>query len=716
MKRPLHYLIYATLGLSSLSSLAQTKSSDASIKGFFVAKQAEMEITNQSIRIYSNLNPKNLTAEVVLAPGATISPDPSIPHDVKPGIGENYTVTAEDGTQKVWSVTLIEDILAGLHSMLVKDGVFYQNYDDVPGTTLCLNRAVLRGTHIRPTQNFIPLIDSIAKAKLNTVYLDIYSNEIFGGIYEQIGQYCAQKKLFFIGNIVDSINKKDYPIDHLLKFNARMQAPRNFVFMNTDRKYSAYQIGNDINTENLSQAEYNNFLLNYLDSSNFSSFGRFYDLKVLNAPKNGKDLLGMKDAYSFLRLKKIFPDVNHKSKENFIFAVDLNFTDKDTVLLRGKKLYEIFAELHKARIPFIVTNYQTEWKDDNGNMHPNPIGSLDDVLNAARVFSVGLCIGNWNEKDGNAVDLSIDGSSSNLSTFGKKYIEEHPFSAQKKEFPLVKTFDNTCMTQNKQRTFTSFKFPRQRGKEIIDTTTTIFSPSARIIVDVLDSNLTNLNPAFSVSANAEAFSFDPNPNDFSKPRTYFVTAENGDVREFKVYVFTADTRSPENKILAFKIPNTIKNETIDTIGKVVNLYVAPNYKLDTVMTSVSLSPKASSIPASGMVTDFQKNMSYTVIAENGNLAYWTVNVNTVSGITEDLAKTTKIWSYKNDLGQFFNLQSVHELNGEIQILDGLGRIVKTWSVKDRMNFDASLMNLSSGIYCISYREGNSYLTLKVLID
>jgi hypothetical protein len=171
-----------------------------------------------------------------------------------------------------------------------------------------------------------------------------------------------------------------------------------------------------------------------------------------------------------------------------------------------------------------------------------------------------------------------------------------------------------------------------------------------ITVTTSDLDLSNsIIPIIEISNNASISPSASTSQNFSQNVQYIVTAENGDEA-----IYTVMVNSSDNKITSFNItPNEttfsgVINEsnntiTIETIGLELN---------STLIPEIEFSQNATISPNQSSEQDFSQNIEYTVTAQNGEQATYTVITNNIP-----LSNEKKILSFQ------FNIDS--------EIFDGI---------------------------------------------
>ncbi len=114
--------------------------------------------------------------------------------------------------------------------------------------------------------------------------------------------------------------------------------------------------------------------------------------------------------------------------------------------------------------------------------------------------------------------------------------------------------------------------------------------------------------------------------DFSKPVTYTVTAEDGSTQQYTVTVGLG--KSPQKDITAFAFNglSPAVAATINGTTKTISATVPAGTDATKLVPTIVASAKATVSPATGVAQDFSKEVSYTVTAEDGSTQVYKVNV------------------------------------------------------------------------------------------
>jgi len=156
-----------------------------------------------------------------------------------------------------------------------------------------------------------------------------------------------------------------------------------------------------------------------------------------------------------------------------------------------------------------------------------------------------------------------------------------------------------------------------------------------ITFNVVGADLTSLVPSVQYSDMAKLSPPKNESQNFNGEIIYNVFAENGDSNAYRVIVNNRPL-GPENKIKAFSI--FINNETIDaTINDNLKLIIfnSGTFDITALIPSFTISEYATISPNTGVPQNFNNSVTYTVTAENGNIAQYKIitNPSKINGIS-----------------------------------------------------------------------------------
>ncbi|GAB4051577.1 hypothetical protein GCM10028810_50180 [Spirosoma litoris] len=143
----------------------------------------------------------------------------------------------------------------------------------------------------------------------------------------------------------------------------------------------------------------------------------------------------------------------------------------------------------------------------------------------------------------------------------------------------------------------------------------------------IGTDISKLAPTISLSSKATITPASGVAQDFSKPVSYTVSAEDGTTRVYTAQITVL--KSSAKSIISFTFPGLVPSikAAIDSVNRVITATVAPGTDLTKLTPTITISNRATVSPASGVVQDFSKSIVYTVTAENGERQSYTVQVN-----------------------------------------------------------------------------------------
>ncbi len=167
----------------------------------------------------------------------------------------------------------------------------------------------------------------------------------------------------------------------------------------------------------------------------------------------------------------------------------------------------------------------------------------------------------------------------------------------------------------------NFTLPNMAGSAVIDseartvTAEVLFGTSITSIVPtIVISNGATINPASGVAQN------------FTNPVVYTVTAENTTTtKEWTVNV-TVLPASSAAEIVTFSLAAQAAPAVINSTLATVSISVVYGTSLTSLAPTITVSPFAGIVPASGASQNFSAPVQYTVTAQNGTPKVWTVTV------------------------------------------------------------------------------------------
>jgi|GEM_PF-456786 len=142
---------------------------------------------------------------------------------------------------------------------------------------------------------------------------------------------------------------------------------------------------------------------------------------------------------------------------------------------------------------------------------------------------------------------------------------------------------------------------------------------------VPSSDLTKLKPVITVSSGAKINPLSGSEIDFSKgPVKFVVTASDSSTKNFMIGINRILYSG--NNILSVSITGQI-GVAEDSVNKIFSVSIPNGTDFTKLAPTITVSPGATISPASGQTVDFSQGpVTYTVTAENGSAATWTIKV------------------------------------------------------------------------------------------
>lgn len=167
----------------------------------------------------------------------------------------------------------------------------------------------------------------------------------------------------------------------------------------------------------------------------------------------------------------------------------------------------------------------------------------------------------------------------------------------------------------------SFTLPNMAGNAVID------SEEGTVTVEVLyGTDITSIIPTIVVSNGATINPASGVAQNFTAPVVYTVTAENTTTtKEWTVNV-TVLPASSAAEIVTFSLAAQAAPAVINSELATVSISVVYGTSLTSLAPTITISPFASILPASGASQNFSAPVQYTVTAQDGTPKVWTVTV------------------------------------------------------------------------------------------
>lgn len=177
-----------------------------------------------------------------------------------------------------------------------------------------------------------------------------------------------------------------------------------------------------------------------------------------------------------------------------------------------------------------------------------------------------------------------------------------------------------CTKKSSEKQILSFRF------DLLGIETAIEEEAKTIFATLpSDADVTNLVPTIVISDKATVNPGSEVPMDFTNPVTYTVTAEDGSQSEYKVTILL-EPKSDEKKILSFRFEGFEEEVVFDENMNTIETTLPHGTDVTNLVPLITVSEKATINPASGVPTDFSNPVVYTVTAEDGSQAFYTITV------------------------------------------------------------------------------------------
>ena len=178
---------------------------------------------------------------------------------------------------------------------------------------------------------------------------------------------------------------------------------------------------------------------------------------------------------------------------------------------------------------------------------------------------------------------------------------------------------------------------------IVDTVDgTIDSENKTVRLDFPEgTDVTHLTPTITVSTYATIEPESGVAQDFTNPVYYTVTAMNGTTAQYMVEAVVHDAEN-EKSILSFRFDALDKDGNIDEVARRIAFVLPAETDVTQLVPTIEVSEGATVEPASGVAQDFTNPVTYTVTAQNGTTAVYTVTVALEGGDVEPTGKTVLI--------------------------------------------------------------------------
>ena len=154
-------------------------------------------------------------------------------------------------------------------------------------------------------------------------------------------------------------------------------------------------------------------------------------------------------------------------------------------------------------------------------------------------------------------------------------------------------------------------------------------------------DVTHLTPTIIISNYATIEPKSGVAQDFTNPVYYTVTSLSGSTSQYMVEAVVHDADN-EKSILSFRFDALDESGVIDQIARKISFVLPAGTDVTQLVPTIEVSEGATVDPASGVAQDFTNPVTYTVTAQNGTTAVYTVTVVLEGGDVEPTGKTVLI--------------------------------------------------------------------------
>lgn len=154
-------------------------------------------------------------------------------------------------------------------------------------------------------------------------------------------------------------------------------------------------------------------------------------------------------------------------------------------------------------------------------------------------------------------------------------------------------------------------------------------------------DVTHLTPTIIISNYATIEPKSGVTQDFTNPVYYTVTAMSGATAQYMVEAIVHDADNEKN-ILSFRFDALDEDGLIDEVARRISFVLPAETDVTQLVPTIEVSEGATVEPASGVAQDFTNPVTYTVTAQNGTTAAYTVMVIVEGGDVEPTGKMVLI--------------------------------------------------------------------------
>jgi Secretion system C-terminal sorting domain len=270
-----------------------------------------------------------------------------------------------------------------------------------------------------------------------------------------------------------------------------------------------------------------------------------------------------------------------------------------------------------------LNDYKTSFLGDSLAKYDFRLVFMDknlNVINNIRCNSTSYLVINsltYNKSDSSYYFL-LSGNQANTIHIGSAVINVPTHDVNVNYSYLAKIKFNITLISDKQPAIVSMLFDQQSKSAIIDDTLATVTATAQSGIDI-----SSLSPIFTLTDKTHFKNPLPPAIDFTKPWNVTLVNDQGVERNWIIKVIKTGNK---NNIDTVSFPQQI-SYTRDTVNKVINILVDRTINLqNTGFATFEADKYATVSPDPSSIKNFAAPQKFSVTAENGDIAQWTISV------------------------------------------------------------------------------------------
>ncbi|WP_194524471.1 Ig-like domain-containing protein [Zobellia roscoffensis] len=616
------------------------------ITGFALPIQnsADIDTANNTITVNvpdgADLNVAPQLLEV--SPGATFSPAIDDVQDFDSQV--IYSVTAENGTQQLWTVNVtVSAPTESDQNAITAFGLTGQTDVDIDGTTNTVTVTVPNGTNlntapsvlnISPNAMVTPAIGDIQDFSQPVVYTVTAENGDPRLWTVSVTVTSSSEKSidsFIINGVPGTFNGTDISLTLPSGTNVTALSPVIEFF------------GQSVAPSPGAPTDFTNDVVYTVTAEDNSTLDYTVTVNLEIDTRSSKNDI-TQFTLSPTSGNATLDDVNHTATITVPFGTDLLVAPTNLVVSTGATVsplgnverdfsnpvnYTVTAENGDSQVWQVIANVEADTRSSENDITQFTLSptsgnaTLDDVNHTATItvpFGTDLLVAPTN------LVVSTGATVSPLGNVERDFSNpvNYTVTAENGDSQVWQVIANVeADTRSSENDITQFTLSPTSGNATLDDvnhTATITVPFGTDLLVAPTNLVVSTGATVSPLGNVE--------RDFSNPVNYTVTAENGDSQVWQVIAnVEADTRSSENDITQFTLSPTSGNATLDDVNHTATITVPFGTDLLVAPTNLVVSTGATVSPLGNVERDFSNPVNYTVTAENGDSQVWQVIVN-----------------------------------------------------------------------------------------